>query len=81
MHDAKNRPLKVGDRVLIPAIVKELYAQEDYCNATLDSAIGRRPDGSRELFSAINTGVTLRSNSGDENDLSKWATAEGEWLG
>ena len=69
MHDAKNRPLTVGDRVLIPCRVLELHATEDYCNVGVESSLGRRPDGSKERISAINTGVLLRSNPGDQNDL------------
>lgn len=80
MHDARNRPLKVGDRVLIPAVITELQATADYCNVTVESAIGRRPDKAREKVSAINTGVLLRSNAGDENDIGKWASTEGTWM-
>lgn len=69
MHDAKGRELKVGDRILIPARIKELHATEDYCNVSVESALGRRPDGQKEKVSAINTGVLLRSNHDDENDL------------
>lgn len=80
MHDAKNRPLKVGYRVLIPAVVTELHATADYCNVTVETAVGRRPDGKRERISAINTGVLLRSNPDDANRIDKWATTEGRWL-
>lgn len=65
MHDAKGRELKVGDRVLIPCVIKELSPMEDYCNVSVESRIGRRPDGSVERISAINTGVMLRDNEGD----------------
>jgi len=69
MHDAKNRPLKVGDRILIPARITELSATEDFCNVAVKSALGRRPDGRAETVSAINTAVILRANHGDENDI------------
>ncbi len=69
MHDNKNRPLKVGDFVLVPAVVTELHANEDYCNVSIASALGRRPDNKQERISAINTGVLLRANFGDENDI------------
>ncbi len=72
MHDAKNRPLQVGDLVLIPARITQLSATEDYCNVSAQSVYGRRPDGSKESFSAINTGVTLRANAGDENDFAEF---------
>jgi hypothetical protein len=64
MHDAKGRELKAGDVVLIPAVIKSLYAGEDYCNASSESVIGRRPDGSKETY-AFNTGVMLRANPDD----------------
>jgi hypothetical protein len=73
MHDAKGRELKVGDVVLIPARVTELYAQEDYCNVQAKSILGRRPDDAHEVFGAINTAVMLRANPGDENDLTEFA--------
>jgi hypothetical protein len=71
MHDAKGRALVKGDIVLIPATITELYATEDYCNVSAKSILGRRPDGAKESFSAINTGVMLRANPGDENDLAE----------
>lgn len=73
MHDAKGRELKVGDLILIPARLKELYPTDDYCNVSAESALGRRPDGIKEHFSAINTGVMLRANPGDENDIAELA--------
>lgn len=78
MHDAKGRPLKAGDHVLIPAVVTELYETEDYCNVQLQTVIGRRPDGLLETIGAINTGVILRSNDGDDNDLSEFRSTTGE---
>lgn len=71
MHDAKNRPLKVGDRVLIPAVITEVSANADFCNVSVQSAYGRRPDGAKERISAINTGVLLRCNVDDTNNLSE----------
>jgi hypothetical protein len=73
MHDAKNRPLNVGDTVLIPAKVTGLHPTEDYCNVAVESILGRRPDGAKEHIYAINTGVMLRANPGDENDLAELA--------
>lgn len=62
MHDARGRELKVGDVVLVPAKITQLSATPDYCNVTVESLFGRRPDGAKEHVNAINTG--------DENDLS-----------
>lgn len=69
MHDAKGRELKVGDRILIPAVITQLSPTEDYCNVSAASTFGRRPDGQKETFGAINTGVMLRANPEDENDI------------
>ncbi len=69
MHDAKGRELKVGDTVLIPAKITSLAPGEEYCNVSAKSLFGRRPDGAKETFSAINTGVMLRANAGDINDV------------
>jgi len=68
MHDAKGRELKVGDIAMIPVKITELHATEDYCNVSAKSLFGRRPDKEKETFSAINTGVMLRANPGDENE-------------
>lgn len=68
MHDAKGRELKKGDIVLIPAVITETYATEDFCNLSVETILGRRPDGAKERFSAFNTAVVLRANPGDEND-------------
>jgi hypothetical protein len=69
MHDAKGRELKVGDTVLIPAKITQLSPSEEYCNVTAVSVFGRRPDDQKEVFGAINTGVMLRANPDDENEL------------
>jgi hypothetical protein len=66
MHDARGKALKVGDLVMIPAVVNELYATEDYCNVKVTTQIGRRPDGQKEVFSAINTGVLVKVSADDE---------------
>ena len=68
MHDARGRELKIGDLVLIPGRVVELHPTEEYCNLTVESALGRRPDRYKERISAINTGVLLRANPGDKNN-------------
>lgn len=67
MHDAKGRELKVGDVVMIPARVEQLGQTDEYCNVSLRTTYGRRPDGEKEYIGAINTGVVLRANDGDEN--------------
>lgn len=69
MHDARGRLLKGGDKVILVGKISHLNATEDFCNVTVRSAFGRRPDGMKENISAINTGVLLRNNDGDVNLL------------
>ena len=57
MHDRNGKPLAKGDKVIIEAVITDLSATEDYCNVSLESVHGRRPDGMKETFNAINTGV------------------------
>lgn len=56
-HDANNKLLQVGDEVIVRFKVTALCACEDYCNVSLESVHGRRPDGLKECLSSINTGV------------------------
>jgi hypothetical protein len=61
MHDARGIELKVGDHVLIPAVVTQLSSgTEEYCNVGVTTQIGRRPDGAKEIIYAINTGVLIK---------------------
>lgn len=69
MHDAKGRELKVGDVVLVAAKITELHPTEEYCNVSAQSVYGRRPDGMKEHFSAINTAVMLRADAATLGDL------------
>lgn len=55
VHDHNGTPLKPGDIVNIPCIVTETYGGQDYCNVRLETIHGRKPDGAKETFSAINT--------------------------
>ena len=62
MHDANGTPLKKGDKVMIEAEIVELSPHEDYCNVSLETTRGRRPDGNKEHI-AINTGVLVKLSS------------------
>jgi hypothetical protein len=57
MHDRTGKPLAKGDKVTIAAVITGLSATEDYCNVSLETEHGRRPDGQKEHISAINTAV------------------------
>lgn len=59
MHDRNGTPLQKGNVVLIPCVITELNATEDFCNVTLQTVHGRRPDGNKETIHAINTGVLV----------------------
>lgn len=59
MHDRNGTALKKGDTVLIPAVITELHPTDEYCNVSLQSVHGRRPDGQKEFVQAINTGVLV----------------------
>jgi len=55
MHDANGTPLKVGDIVNIPCVIQQVQATDDFCNIFLETILGRRPDGQKDHFGAINT--------------------------
>lgn len=61
MHDRNGTPLYKGDVVMIPAVVTDMQATNDYCNVSLETVNGRRPDGAKEKIYAINTGVLVLS--------------------
>ena len=56
-HDNSNRKLQVGDEVIVKFVIKSLAEGEEFCNVTLETVRGRRPDGAKETWSAVNTGV------------------------
>lgn len=58
-HDHNGALLREGDRVIVSFIVKSLTAEEGYCNCTLVTELGRRPDEQKETWYAVNTGVTV----------------------
>jgi hypothetical protein len=57
MHDRTGKPLKKGDTVAILAKITDLSPTEDYCNVSLETVHGRKPDGQKEHIGAINTAV------------------------
>ncbi len=63
MHDRHGCPLKKGDKVLIEAVITDLNPTEDYCNVSLETVFGRRPDDLKERISGINTGVLIASST------------------
>lgn len=67
-HDKNGQLLEVGDIVSIECVVKELNTGEDFCNARFETTAGRRPDGSKQVFSAVNTAICVKQavTSADE---------------
>ena len=65
MYDANGTPLKVGDKVLIPAVIVDVSDTEDYCNLSVKTTLGRKPDGNKESISAINTAVVVKISGAD----------------
>lgn len=75
MHDNRGRELRVGDKVILHGTITQLSATADYCNVSIRSEFGRKPDDAKENISAINTNVLLRANPGDDNSESEPASA------
>lgn len=67
MHDKDGERLKVGDTILIEAIITELGSGDDHCNVNVETTAGRRPDGMKERIS-VNTGVVTLIESAIQPD-------------
>ena len=63
-HDMNGNVLKVGDRVLIPAIVKTIQMSEDYCNLTAESTERMPGNDSLSTFN-INTKQCAKGHVAD----------------
>jgi hypothetical protein len=79
VHDAKGRELKKGDRVLIPCEVRDVQASPEYCNVTVVSLGGRKPDGLRETIT-LNTNVLLRANDGDDASFEVFVDGDKQYI-
>lgn len=76
MHDKNGHPLNVGDTVVILAKITQISATPDFCNVSLETTYGRRPDGAKERISSINTGVMVFvENNEDQIQFNKGVTA------
>lgn len=58
-HDKNGAELKVGDRVTVEFTVESISPGTDYCNVTLKSVEGRKPDGMKECLTG-NAGVCVK---------------------
>jgi len=63
MHDRTGQPLAKGDKVTILCEITDVSATPDYCNVSLKTVYGRRPDDAKETISAINTAVMDKVDS------------------
>lgn len=59
MHDANGTLLSVGDIVNIPCVITQIDTQPDYCNVTVETIHGRKPDGNKERFGGFNAATTV----------------------
>jgi len=66
MHDARGKVLRRGDVVMVPCVVVETQETDEFCNLSLKTQIGRRPDGTKEMFYAINSGVVIKVCADEE---------------
>lgn len=66
MHDAKGRPLQVGDTVLVPAKVVQCSGDENFCCLDVET-LGVMPgNGHHNRIYALSTKQVYRANDGDE---------------
>ena len=60
MYDAKGRDLAVGDFVLVPAVVTQLFADEDGCFVGLETSFGDSNDNTVTMW-PVDSAVVLCS--------------------
>ena len=63
MHDRNGTPLKVGDVVTVKMKIVSASPGEDYCNVTLESVEGRKPDGAKECLTGNAAVVVLQESA------------------
>lgn len=66
MHDHNNTFIEKGDIVIFRARVIDLQKGENYCNVSIESIYGRRPDGEKETIHSINTGTLILERKGEQ---------------
>lgn len=72
MHDARGKGLKVGDTVMIPAIITQCSGDENFCCLNVET-VGVMPgNGCKNTIYALSTKQVYRANDGD--DVSDIAT-------
>lgn len=68
MHDAKGRPLNVGDTVLIPCKVLRVMPG-DYCALDVETLAVMPGNGTKNSIGALNAKQVLRANAGDDTQF------------
>ena len=69
MHDAFGRELKVGDRVMVPMVIKTISLGADYCNVEVETVATMPPEHRyKTSLAAMNTLMLLRNRDGDSLD-------------
>lgn len=58
MHDRNGNSVKVGDIVTIKFRITQVSPQTDYCNVTVETVEGRKPDGAKDTYS-LNTALLV----------------------
>lgn len=58
-HDQRGEELKVGDRVLVPCIIKAIHLTEQYCNVDLETDLTMPPIG-RPTTLTLNSRQTVK---------------------
>lgn len=67
-HDLNGKELKVGDRVVIPAIVTAIHPSRDYCNLDVQFEHPMPPYRERTRFAALNSRQAVLAE-GDKADI------------
>lgn len=62
MHDRNGTPLKVGDVVTLKLKMTQVSPNADFCNATVQTVEGRKPDGAKDTYS-LNTALLVLQES------------------
>ena len=78
MHDAFGKPLKAGDVVVLPCIIKSCSEDNGFCNVTIESVIAMpgnagtpgepgAADKGKLSIGALNTRQVIRANKEDDS--------------
>ena len=76
MHDRNGTELKVGDTVILEAVIETLYSNEDYCNVTVRGTSYVMPDKNRFDMHTLNTHELCLVKRGEENATQEGIVAE-----